>query len=55
MRLKIYRIVTDNSIHSKYSLRKQAELMLADLQQYSPDVKFYIERYDAKTEDYVRV
>ena len=55
MRLKIYRIVSDNSIHSRYSLRKQAELMLADLREYSPDCNFYIERYDAELEDYVRV
>jgi hypothetical protein len=47
--------VDDNSIHSSHHTFKQAKLMLDDLAKYSPDYEFYIERFDAKEDDFVRI
>ena len=55
MRLKLFRVVDDNSIHSSHHTFKQAKHILDDLAKYSPDYEFYIERFDAAEDDYVRI
>ena len=55
MRLKLFRVVDDNSVHSRHHTLKQALHMLDELAKHSPDYKFYVERFDAKADDYVRV
>ena len=55
MRLKLFRVVDDNSVHSSHHTFKQAKYMLDELAIHSPSYDFYIEQFDAKEDDFVRI
>ena len=50
-----YRIVDDNHLHSMYSSLKLARAVLSELAIHSPEIDFYIERFDVRSDSYVKV